>query len=110
MRPELELTVDQVPPNRALVVQPHSPGWEGLDSVYRWVLLCVSPRREGYACGYPDQVNGDSLESRFVIGAPSLRGTKLFDHAMVGCHAMVGVSGGHNPTHDMTCEACRVIR
>src|SRR4051812_40075770 len=36
-------------------------------------------------------------------------GTQFMDHAMVGCHAMVGVSGGHGATEGMTCEVCQVI-
>ena len=36
-----KLNVDQVPPNRALSVQPQLPVRAGLDAVYRWVLLRV---------------------------------------------------------------------
>src|ERR1041384_1770640 len=36
---ETNLTVDQVPPNRALFVQPQLPVRAGLDAVYRWASL-----------------------------------------------------------------------
>ena len=55
--------------------------------------------KEGRLCarGYPDQVSGDSLESRLLIWAPPRLGKFChegghFDQAMVGCHAMAGVS------------------
>ena len=60
--------------------------------------------KEGRLCarGYPGIVRGDSLESWLLIGAPSLRGTKIIDNAMVGWHAMAGVSRGHRATQGIT--------
>ena len=55
---------------------------------------------------YPDQVNDDSLESQFVdmssvpIWDSFSTKVAVFDHAMVGFHAMAGVFGGHWATQD----------
>src|SRR3954468_12925181 len=74
---EHDLTIDQVPPNRALPVQPHLPIWEGLDLVYQWVSLMRVPK-EGRLCATVAfrRVNGGSLDSQYVLG-PSLRGTSF---------------------------------
>ena len=64
--------------------------------------------KEGRLCAAVafSRVNGDSLESQFVdmssvpIWDSFSTTVAVFDHAMVGCHAMAGVSGGHWDTQD----------
>ena len=61
---EHDLTVDQVPPNRALPVQPYFPVWAGLDSVYRWAsLMRVTKDGRLHAAVAFGRVNGGSLDS-----------------------------------------------
>ena len=58
--------------------------------------------------GYPGAVSTGSLESKFVdMSSVPVRDSfattvAVFDHAMVGGHAMAGVSGGHLATQDGT--------
>ena len=51
-----------VPPNRALLVQPHLPVWAGLSLVYRSAFYGYHQRGEVMRARYPDQVGGDNLE------------------------------------------------
>ena len=59
---EHEITVDQVPPNRALFVQPHLPVWAGLGLVYRCAFYGYHQRGEVMHARYPGPVGGDNLE------------------------------------------------
>ena len=81
---ELNLTVDQVPPNRALFVQPHLPVWAGLDSVYRRAsLMRIHQRGKATRGSYPDQVTAVVLISSIVLGTRPRLG-QVLGHAMVG--------------------------
>src|ERR1043165_6677270 len=85
---EPNLNVDQVPPNRAIFVQPQLPVWEGLDAVYRWAsLTCIHQSGEATRGSCLGRVNGGSLDSQYVLG-PSPFGTSFvprdgWSHAMV---------------------------
>src|SRR3954464_13591087 len=88
---EPNLNVDQVPPNRALFVQPQLPVWEGLDAVYRWASLTrIHQRGKATRGSCLGRVNSGSLDSQYVLG-PSLFGTSFVPHDGWS-HAMV-VSG-----------------
>ena len=85
---EHDLTVDQMPPNRALPVQPHSPDGQALMWSTSGRLLRVFTKegrlRAAVAFG---RVNGGSLDSQYVLG-PSPFGTSFvprdgWSHAMV---------------------------
>src|SRR3954462_14355878 len=81
---EPKLNVDQVPPNRALFVQPQLPVWEGLDAVYRWASLTrMHQSGEATRGSHPDQVAAVFLIASFVMGPRPRLGQVL-------CHAMVG--------------------
>ena len=74
---EPNLNVDQVPPNRALFVQPQLPVWEGLDAVYRWASLTrIHQRGEATRGSYPDQVTAVVLTAS-MFWAPSPFGTSF---------------------------------
>src|SRR3954462_9808012 len=85
---EPNLNVDQVPPNRALFVQPHLLVRACLDAVYWWASLTrihQSGRATRGSC--LGRVNGGSLDSQYVLG-PSPFGTSFvprdgWSHAMV---------------------------
>src|SRR4051812_32926496 len=86
---EPNLNVDQVPPNRALFVQPQLLVWAGLDAVCRWAPLtrCHQSGRatRGSCLG---RVNGGSPDSQFCYGYPSPFGTSFgprdgWSHAVV---------------------------
>src|SRR3954471_14213208 len=80
---EPNLNVDQVPPNRALFVQPQLPVWEGLDAVCRWASLThIHQRGEATRGSYPDQVMAVVLTASMFWARPRL--------GQVLCHAMVG--------------------
>src|SRR3954464_12068632 len=65
------ITVDQVPPNRALTVQPHLSVWAGLNSGYRSAFYGYHQRGEVMHTRYPDQVGGDNLDIHSVYpGVP----------------------------------------
>ena len=97
---EPNLTIDQVPPNRALFVQPQLPVRAGLHAVYRWASLTrIHQSGKASAAVAFGRVNGGSLDSQYVLG-PSPFGTSFvprdgWSHAMV-------VSGGHRATQGMT--------
>ena len=59
---ELNLTVDQVTPNRASLVQPHSPVWAGLGLGYRSAYYGYHQRGEVMHARYPDQVGGHNID------------------------------------------------
>src|SRR3954464_13343680 len=69
---EPNLNVDQVPPNRALFVQPQLPLWEGLDAVYRWASLTrMHQSGEATRGSHPDQVAAVVLTaSMFWVPSP----------------------------------------
>ena len=101
------VTVDQVPPNRALLVQPHSLDGQALIRSIGGFSYAYHQGGKAMRGSYTDQVNGDSLESWFCYWDPVPVWDKFVGHAMVVFHAMAGVSGGHRATQGMTCEACR---
>src|SRR4051812_14308959 len=75
---EPNLNVDQVPPNRALFVQPQLPVWEGLDAVYRWASLTrIHQSGEATRGSHPDQVAAVVLTASIVFGYPSPFGTSF---------------------------------
>src|SRR3954468_11435032 len=85
---EPNLNVDQVPPNRALFVQPQLPNGKALMRYTGGRLLRVFTKagrlRAAVAFG---RVNGSSLDSQYVLG-PSPFGTSFmprdgWSHAMV---------------------------
>ena len=91
---EHELTVDQVPPNRALSVQPHLPVWAGLGLVYRCAFCEYHQRGEVMRARYPDQVGGDNLEiQRCYVTRESPFGITVFA-------TWWPVPGGHRDTQD----------
>jgi len=64
------LNVDQVPPNRALFVQPQLPVRAGLDAVYRWASLTrMHQSGEATRGSHPDQVAAVVLTASYVLGA-----------------------------------------
>src|SRR4051812_19886296 len=68
---EHDLTVDQVPPNRALLVQPHLPVRVGLDSVYRWASLTrIHQRGKATRDSYPDQITAVVLTANMFWARP----------------------------------------
>src|SRR3954465_2737630 len=80
---EPNLNVDQVPPNRALFVQPQLPVWEGLDVVCRWASLTrIHQRGEATPGSYPDQVTTVVLTASMFWARPRL--------GQILCHTMVG--------------------
>src|SRR3954467_11353685 len=66
---EPNLNVDQVPPNRALFVQPQLPVWDGLDAVYRWASItrCHQSGRLRAAVALIRQTAVD-LTASYVLG------------------------------------------
>src|SRR4051812_29295782 len=58
---EHDLTVDQVPPNRALLVQPHLHVRAGLGLGYRSAFYGYHQRGEVMHARYPGPVGGDNL-------------------------------------------------
>src|SRR3954467_15211449 len=81
---EPNLNVDQVPPNRALFVQPQLPVWEGLDTVYRWAPLTrMHQSGEATRGSHPDQVAAVVLIASFVMGTRPRLG-QVLGHATVG--------------------------
>ena len=68
---EPNLNVDQVPPNRALFVQPQLPLWGGLDAVCRWASLTrIHQRGEATRGSYPDQVTAVVLTASMFWAVP----------------------------------------
>ena len=59
---EHDLTVDQVPPNRASLVQPHLPVRAGLGLGYRSAYYGYHQRGEVMHARYPGPVGGDNLD------------------------------------------------
>src|ERR1043165_4200010 len=81
---EPNLNVDQVPPNRALFVQPQLPVWEGLDAVCRWAPLTrIHQSGEATRGSYPDQVTAVVLTASFVMGTCPRLG-QVLGHVMGG--------------------------
>src|SRR3954463_2185009 len=67
---EPNLNVDQVPPNRALSVQPQLLVWAGLDAVYQWASLTrMHQSGEATRGSHPDQVAAVVLTAKYVLGA-----------------------------------------
>src|SRR4051812_29167777 len=85
---EPNLNVDQVPPNRALFVQPQLPVWVGFDAVCRWASLTrIHQRGKATHGSYPDQVTAVVLTAS-MFWASSPFGTSFvprdgWSHAMV---------------------------
>src|ERR1041384_7490147 len=74
---EPNLNVDQVPPNRALFMQPQSPVRAGLDAIYRWASLTrMHQSGEATRGSHPDQVAAVVLTAS-MFWAPSPFGTSL---------------------------------
>src|ERR1041385_1530420 len=68
---EHNITVDQVPPNRALFVQPHLPVWAGLSLGYRSAFYEYHQRGEVMHARYPGPVGGDNLDIQSCLpGSP----------------------------------------
>ena len=81
---EHDLTVDQVPPNRASLVQPHLPVRAGLDAVCRWAsLMRIHQSGKATRGSYPDQVTAVVLTASIVLGTRPRLG-QVLGHAMVG--------------------------
>ena len=78
------LNVDQVPPNRALLVQPHLPVRAGLDAVCRWAsLMRIHQSGKATRGSYPDQVTVVVLIANIVLGTRPRLG-QVLGHATVG--------------------------
>src|SRR3954467_9096538 len=81
---EPNLNVDQVPPNRALFVQPQLPVRAGLDAVCRWASLTrIHQSGKATRGSYPDQVTAVVLIASLVMGTRPHLG-QVLGHAMVG--------------------------
>src|SRR3954463_13622518 len=97
---EHELTVDQVPPNRAFLVHPHFPVWAGLSLVYRSAFYGYHQRGEVMRARYPDQVGGDNLDIQSsYVTRESPFGTMLSPR-LENVATCWPVSGGHKDTKD----------
>src|SRR3954462_15456873 len=95
---EPNLTVDQVPPNRALFVQPQLPVRAGLDAVYRWASLTrIHQSGEATRGSYPDQVTAVVLTAS-MFWDPVPFGTSFgprdgWSYAMVSVGMTPGYTG-----------------
>src|SRR3954462_3240652 len=90
---EHDLTVDQVPPNRALFVQPHLPRWAGLSFVYRCAFYGYHQRGEVMHARYPGPVGGDNLDIQSYLPGSPCEGQSLWTMRRQ-------VSEGHRDTQD----------
>ena len=98
---EHDLTVDQVPPNRALFVQPHLPVRAGLDAVCRWAFL-MRIHQSGKATrgSYPDQVTAVVLTTSMFWDPVPVWDKCWATRWLEPCDGSVGKTPGY-PGHDL---------
>src|SRR3954463_775211 len=75
---EHNITIDQVPPNWALFVQPHFPVWEGLSLGYGSAFYGYHQRGEVMHARYPGPVGGDNLDIQSYLPGGPKRGQSLW--------------------------------
>src|ERR1041384_6873413 len=97
---EPNLNVEQVPPNRALFVQPQSPVRAGLDAVYRWASLTrMHQSGEATRGSHPDQVAAVVMTASMFWARPRL-GQVCATRWLEPCGGSVGMTPGY-PGHDL---------
>src|SRR4051812_12831221 len=96
---EHNITIDQVPPNRALFVQPHFPVRAGPCLVYRCAFYGYHQRGEIMHARYPGSVGGDNIDIQSYLPGSPCEGQSLW--TMQWSVAMLWqVSGGHVDTQN----------
>ena len=99
---EPNLNVDQVPPNRALFVQPQLHVRAGLDVVYRWASLTrIHQSGEATRGSCLGRVNGGSLDSQLCFGRRPRLGQVWATRRLEPCGGRVGMTPGY-PGHDLS--------
>ena len=98
---EPNLNVDQVPPNRALFVQPQLPVRAGLDAVCRWAsLMRIHQSGKATRGSYPDQVTAVVLTASMFWDPVPVWDKFWATRWLEPCDGSVGMTLGY-PGHDL---------